>query len=163
MNPINDNPAGQGGAGEATYLETRETANADATPAIKAAQRLNSKSKRAAVLRCFLERGSAGLNCFEAVRLAHDYVLRTTVSECKRYHGIDFQKRYEQVPGHGGGLIECVRYVLTPDGAAKVRELLSPTDGLPERERRLEMTKDRWDKAVRAAEQEWRYRARRAA
>ncbi len=85
---------------------------------------LNPKSKRAAVLRVFLERGTTGLNCFEAVRIAHDYVLRTTVSECSRYHGVTFHKRYEQVPGHGGSKVDCVRYSLTDEGAAKARELV---------------------------------------
>ncbi len=89
---------------------------------------LNPKSKRAAVLRVLLDRGAAGLNCFEAVRLAHDYVLRTTVSECWRYHGISFAKRYEQVPGHGGSKVDCVRYSLTPEGAAKVRDLLGEVE-----------------------------------
>jgi hypothetical protein len=85
---------------------------------------LNPTSKRASVLRVFLERGERGLNCFEAVRLAHDYVLRTTVSELYRYNGIEFKKRYEQVPGHAGSTADCVRYSLTPQGADKARELL---------------------------------------
>jgi hypothetical protein len=118
---------------------------------------LNPKSKRAAVLRVFLERGSAGLNCFEAVTLAHDYVLRTTVSECKSYHGIEFLKRFEQVPGHAGSKVECVRYWLSPEGEAKARELLNPATK-PERS---EISKERWERAVRAAEQERRDRAAR--
>lgn len=85
---------------------------------------LDADTKRAAVLRIFLERGERGLNCFEAVRLAHDYVLRTTVSECKRYHGIAFAKRFEAVPGYNGSKVDCVRYSLTAEGAATVRELL---------------------------------------
>lgn len=85
---------------------------------------LGPDTKRAAVLRVFLERGERGLNCFEAVRLAHDYILRTTVSECSRVHGIEFAKRFESVPGHAGSKVDCVRYSLTPEGAARVRELL---------------------------------------
>lgn len=84
---------------------------------------LGAHTKRAAVLRVFLERGERGLNCFEAVRLAHDYVLRTTVSECASFHGIAFAKRFEAVPGHNGSKIDCVRYSLTAEGAARVREL----------------------------------------
>lgn len=95
-----------------------------APEAARQQQPLNPSTKRASVLRVFLERGERGLNCFEAVRLAHDYVLRTTVSECSRYHGIAFRKHFEQVPGHNGGKVECVRYSLTPEGAATVRELL---------------------------------------
>lgn len=85
---------------------------------------LSPDTKRAAVLRAFLERGVRGLNCFEAVSIAHDYVLRTTVSECSRYHGIQFNKRFEAVSGHAGSKVDCVRYTLTAEGAAKVRELL---------------------------------------
>lgn len=90
---------------------------------------LSPKSKRASVLRCFLERGAAGLNCFEAVRLAHDYVLRTTVSECKRFHGIEFRKRYEAVPNFAGGQTDCVRYWLSPEGEAIARDLLGEGAG----------------------------------
>lgn len=86
--------------------------------------KLNPDTKRAAVLRVFLERGERGLNCFEAVRLAHDYVLRTTVSECARFHGIAFAKKFEAVPGHNGSKVDCVRYSLTAGGAATARGLL---------------------------------------
>jgi hypothetical protein len=92
--------------------------------AIAQSRSLDPQTKRAAVLRVFLERGERGLNCFEAVRLAHDYILRTTVSECSRLHRIDFAKRFEAVPGHAGSKVDCVRYSLTADGAARVRELL---------------------------------------
>jgi hypothetical protein len=85
---------------------------------------IGAATKRAAVLRVFLERGARGLNCFEAVSLAHDYVLRTTVSECVRFHSIEFHKRFESVPGHAGSRVDCVRYSLTEQGARKVRELL---------------------------------------
>lgn len=87
-------------------------------------RKLNPRTKRASVLRTFLERGSLGLNCFDAVRIAHDYVLRTTVSELTRYNGITFHKRYEQVPGFAGSKVECVRYSLTPEGEARARLLL---------------------------------------
>ena len=81
-------------------------------------------SKRAAVLRVFIDRGSLGLNCFEATRLAHDYVLRTSVSQLARYHGVEFVKRYEQVPGHAGSTVDCVRYSLSDRGLIRARELL---------------------------------------
>lgn len=93
-------------------------------PAAPAKAKLNHDTKRAAVLRVFLERGERGLNCFEAVPLAHDYVLRTTVSECARYHGIEFAKRFECVPGHAGSRVDCVRYSLTAGGVERARELL---------------------------------------
>jgi len=92
--------------------------------AVQAPRPLELGSKRAAVLRIFLDRGAAGMNCFEAVRLAHDYVLRTTVSQLKRYHGVAFHKVYEQRPGHAGSVVDVVRYRLTPEGAAMARFLL---------------------------------------
>lgn len=104
-------------------LETSEMREQHSTPSRK----LSPDTKRAAVLRVFLDRGERGLNCFEAVRVAHDYVLRTTVSECVRYHGIEFAKRFEAVAGHNGSTVDCVRYSLTSKGAAKVRELLGET------------------------------------
>lgn len=114
-------PAGTGGRENMTI-----GSRADISPVSESKQdrALNPKSKRAAVLRVFLERGARGLNCFEAVTLAHDYVLRTTVSECRSFHGIEFAKRYETVPGHNGSRIDCVRYSLTANGTARVRELL---------------------------------------
>lgn len=93
-------------------------------PGSPALKMLDPDTKRAAVLRVFLERGQRGLNCFEAVQLAHDYILRTTVSECARLHGIAFAKRFECVPGHAGNTVDCVRYSLSAEGAARVRELL---------------------------------------
>lgn len=89
-------------------------------------RKLNQDSKRAAVLRVFLERGQMGLTCFEAVPLARDYVLRTTVSECARYHGIGFHKQPETFnpAGHPNSTVTCTRYKLTAEGAAKARDLL---------------------------------------
>jgi hypothetical protein len=141
---------------------------ADSKPADSAPQEkpLNPQSKRAAVLRVFLERGSAGLNCFEAVRLAHDYVLRTTVSECQRYHGIAFAKTYEQIPGHNDSKVDCVRYVLTPEGAARVRKLLeggTPEAPKPDRAKQTQADKEGWERALKAEEQARRERAERLA
>lgn len=88
-------------------------------------KKLNPKSKRAAMLRAFLEVGSEGMNCFTAALRFGDFVLRTTVSEMTRDDGIRFIKKFEQVPGRNGSKVDCVRYVLSPDGEAKARELLS--------------------------------------
>jgi hypothetical protein len=87
--------------------------------------RLRPNTKRASVLRIFLERGDAGMNCFEAVSVAHDYVLRSTISDLYRGFGITFNRKYEQVPGHAGSKVECVRYWLSPEGEAKARKLLA--------------------------------------
>jgi hypothetical protein len=108
-------------AGEQTCQRQANHSPATARPQL---QKLNPKSKRAAILRAFLDLGARGMNCFEAALRHHDFVLRTTVSECSRYHGIHFNKRFEQVPGHNGSNVDCVRYSLTAEGAAKARELL---------------------------------------
>lgn len=55
---------------------------ANDTPDIAARQShitISPRTKTAAILRLFIQRGERGLNCFESVRLAHDYVLRSTV------------------------------------------------------------------------------------
>lgn len=85
---------------------------------------LKPGSKFAALLRVLLERRSAGLNCFEAVRLANDYTLRSSISALTIRHGVEFGKTWESVPGHGGSKIECVRYRLTDKGVYRARQLL---------------------------------------
>jgi hypothetical protein len=152
-------PAGNRGAQET--LDDQRRANSSPVAA-DPARPLKPNSKRANVVRVFVERGDAGMNCFEAVRIAHDYVLRTTVSECARYHGITFLKTYEQVPGFGGSAIDCVRYVLTPEGAAKARELLSAVESktASKAERRAAETAEE-AKRQRAMEQERRFRVER--
>lgn len=127
--PTNDNPGGL----DRGWKTNCGTTDGDGRPSQQPPQApdeykpLVKNSKRAAVLRIFLDRGDAGLNCFEAVRLAHDYILRTTVSQLVRYHGIQFNKRFEQIPGHAGSTVDCVRYVLSTNGEARARELLEMT------------------------------------
>lgn len=125
-------------------------------------ERLNKKlspsSKKAKVLRVFLERGDLGLTCFQAVDLARDFVLRTTVSEIRRDLGIEFHKAPHSFENSGGSVTTCTRYWLTAEGAAKTRDLLS---GAPVQAPQPAMDKARWDRAVRAAEQERRDREQR--
>lgn len=109
-----------GGTQGTDYQRTLEFSAPSASPAKK----INPKSKRAHVLRCFLQRGSRGLSCFEAVDLCRDYVLRTSVSELVRFHGIGFTKRYEHFTNSGGSRTDYVRYALTAEGAQRARELL---------------------------------------
>lgn len=90
----------------------------------RASRPLKPRTKAAAVLRILLERGERGLNCFEAVRLAHDYTLRSTVSNMRLEYGVTCERRHEQVPGHGGGMVTCVRYWLADEGRARAAELL---------------------------------------
>jgi hypothetical protein len=124
---------------------------------------LNPKSKRAAVLRCFLERGDLGLTCFQAVELVRDYVLRTTVSEISREHRVEFHKEPHSFTNSSGSVTTCTKYRLTLEGAARAREILTRTEGQPQRERRLAMTQDRWSRALRAQEQALSDRAARKA
>lgn len=87
-------------------------------------KRIKAGTKAAAVLKLFVERGELGLNCFEAVRLAHDYVLRTSVSNLTLQYGLVFNRRFEQVPGHGGSTVECVRYRLSGESRERACELV---------------------------------------
>jgi hypothetical protein len=89
---------------------------------------INPITKRAAILRLFIARGELGLNCFEAVRLGHDYVLRSTVSDFSRDFGIHFSRKWEKVPGFNGSPVDCVRYWLTPEDALAARQMLSNCD-----------------------------------
>lgn len=87
-------------------------------------RKLRPQSKRASLLRAFLNLGERGMNCFEAANQHHDYVLRSSVSDFRRCFGIQFLRKFETVPGHNGSKIECCRYWLSPDGARIARELL---------------------------------------
>lgn len=117
-------PAGTEAAGMDFQRPEHSIASAGSAQSTTKPKTLRPQSKRASLLRVFLERGERGLNCFEAVREAHDYVLRSSISDFRRSFGIEFTRRYETVPGHNGGRVDCVRYSLTPDSAAKARELL---------------------------------------
>lgn len=99
----------------------------DHTPAAGRRQFISTispRTKAAAVLKVFLDRGEHGLTCFEAVRLAHDYVLRSTVSNLQIQHGLVFQRRNERVPGHAGSVVDCTRYWLDEKGRQRAAELL---------------------------------------
>jgi hypothetical protein len=77
------------------------------------------------MLRAFLLLRESGMNCFEAANRHHDYILRTTISDLRREFGVEFDRKYETVPGHNGTKVDCVRYWLSSAGAEKARELLS--------------------------------------
>jgi len=64
------------------------------------------------------------MNCFQAANEYHDYVLRSSISDFRRQFGIEFYRKYETVPGHNGGKVDCCRYWLSSTGAEKARELL---------------------------------------
>jgi hypothetical protein len=92
-------------------------------------RKLRQGTKAASLLALFLERGDRGLNCFEAVRLAHDYVLRTSVSNFQLQCGLVFHRRFEQVPGYNDSLVECVRYRIAPESIERARELIGISAG----------------------------------
>jgi hypothetical protein len=78
-------------------------------------------TKKAKVLRTFVERGKRGLNCFEAVTLCRDYVLRSSVSDLQKTLGLKFTRKFEQV---GEFKTLCVRYSLDGEERAKAAKLL---------------------------------------
>lgn len=95
--------------------------------------RCDHTTKIASVLRIFIERGEVGLNCFEGARLGHDYVLRSTISELQRLHGVTFRKRWETVPGFGDSTVRCVRYSLDAAGHVRATAILGGDAGLEAR------------------------------
>jgi len=82
------------------------------------------KTKQVAMLNLFIEKGEAGLNCFEAANIHHDYVLRTTVSDIQRKYGLTFLRKMESVPNAFGGITECKRYWLERADREKARKIL---------------------------------------
>jgi hypothetical protein len=81
--------------------------------------RKNSKSTKA--LRVFVQRGARGLNRFEAVTLARDYVLPQTVFALERRCGLQFSRTSETV---GEFSTRCLRYSLTVSERQKAIALL---------------------------------------
>lgn len=88
----------------------REVIDAHYTPDEKP-KRPALGSKREMVLSVLLSRGQRGLNCFEAVDAAHDFVLRSTVSELCSDFALQIPRTLEYVPGFNRKrLIPCMRY-----------------------------------------------------
>lgn len=86
--------------------------------------KLNPNTKRASILKQFIELGAKGMNCFEAANRHHDYVLRSTVSDIQREYGIWFDRKMEQVPNAFGKTTDCMRYWLCPKERTKALNLL---------------------------------------
>jgi hypothetical protein len=89
-----------------------------------ATKKLKYNTKKASMLRLFIKLGEHGLNCFEAANSHHDYVLRTTVSDLQLDYGLDFSKKWEQIPNAFGSKTDCVRYWLDELNKAKAIKLL---------------------------------------
>ena len=82
-------------------------------------KKINYNTEKASMLRLFINLGERGLNCFEAANSHHDYVLRTTVSDLQRDYGLEFSRKYEQVPNAFNTITDCMRYWLDDVNKAK--------------------------------------------
>ena len=102
--------------------------NAGEPQSRKHPQKLRPQSKRASLLRAFLDLGERGMNCFQAANQYHDYVSRSSISDFRRNFGIEFSRKYETVPGHNGTKVDCCRYWLSPAGAEIARALLDESE-----------------------------------
>jgi len=91
---------------------------------------LRAGTKRHAVLRALLDSGSEGLDCFGAVRVAHDFVMRSTVSDLQRGYGIRISRRPHIVPNSFGGETHCVRYWIEGEARAHAARLLGDSEGV---------------------------------
>jgi len=74
------------------------------------------------------------LDCFSAVRLYHDFVLRSTISELSNRYGVEIIRTPKTVPGYSGSSVDCVEYRASEDGAKQLARLL----GLDQTETRAE-------------------------
>jgi hypothetical protein len=83
----------------------------------------HSNTKKASVIKRFVELGDRGMTCFDAANKYHDYVLRSTVSGIQRDFGIEFRKEWTKVPNSFGTLTDCVRYWLDEGNRAKAINL----------------------------------------
>lgn len=110
-------------------LETDKTkaegvldALATASKTIKSKPKYNTK--KANMLRLFINLGERGINCFESANSHHDYVLRTTVSDLQLDYGLEFSRKWEQVPNAFGGKTDCLRYWLDDVNKAIAQAIL---------------------------------------
>lgn len=79
--------------------------------------RLAPGTKKYSVLFTLVHEGP--LDCFQAVRKCHDYVLRSTVSDLQRDLGIRIDRVMVEVPNSFGGKTRCARYFVAGDQRAK--------------------------------------------
>ena len=87
-------------------------------------RKLKYNTKKASMLRLFINLGERGLQCFEAANSHHDYVLRTTVSDLQIDYGLEFSRKWEKVPNAFGTSTDCVRYWLDDVNKAKALAIL---------------------------------------
>ena len=94
------------------------------------ARKLKYNTKKASMLRLFINLGERGLNCFEAANSHHDYVLRTTISDLQRDYGLEFSRKYEQVPNAFHTTTDCMRYWLDDVNKAKALALFDHKEAI---------------------------------
>jgi hypothetical protein len=97
-------------------------APATASKSTKSKPKYNTK--KASMLRLFINLGERGINCFESANSHHDYVLRTTVSDLQIDYGLEFSRKWEQVPNAFGSKTDCMRYWLDDVNKAKALAIL---------------------------------------
>ena len=93
-------------------------------------KKLKYNTKKASMLRLFVQLGERGLNCFEAANNHHDYVLRSTVSDLHLDYGIEFSRKYEQVFNAFGTVTDCMRYWLDDTNKAKAQSILGNEEAI---------------------------------
>lgn len=66
-------------------------------------------------------------DCFAAVRLYHDYVARSTVSELANRYGVEIVRTPKTVAGHNGSTVRCIEYHCDDRARADLARLLGRT------------------------------------
>lgn len=94
------------------------------------AKQRNKLTKKETMLKTFIKLGRRDVNCFEAVNLYHDYVLRTTISDLRRDYGINFARKWEKVPNGFGKTTDCKRYWLDESNIKKALAVLDDDEAV---------------------------------
>lgn len=103
---------------------TANSVNPNLPPDTQPTRAVRKGTKRHAVLRTLYERGRRGLDCFAAVELCRDFVLRTTIADLQRELGIRIDREPFTFVNTHGGHTTAARYWLNPADRARVAFLL---------------------------------------
>ena len=107
-------------------METLDKTKATCEAALESTtKKPKSNTKKAAILKKFIELGDKGMDCFAAANRYHDYVLRSTVSDIQRDFGIQFAREWIKVPNSFGKHTDCMKYWLDETNKAKAINFLS--------------------------------------
>ena len=82
------------------------------------------KPKLIAFLETLLDRGTQGLNTFEAHSLLNDTCAHTTVSNINKKYGIRLDRRYETYVNRNGRKTRLCRYWIGPTDLSKVEKII---------------------------------------